>query len=206
MIFWRLDCGKVFAHVAIALLCMKCVYEILLGSGRPMLNNYHWFLGYFNIVSYQSLIKCSSGELVVGHGTPGAYHPDSQCQRAPIYMDLAIYWPQCQYIVWYFTPGLSIVMIFSPPSKHLTLLSVVHEAVLLVSTIIKCGVFYIYIVFMNSERIGVEQVHQNQMRWWLMSCFNLLLLTPFITWWNHVLVAQNESIINTREIINMTLI
>ena len=66
--------------------------------------------------------------------------------------------------------------------------------------------YHIYIIFMNSKRIGVEQIYQDKMRWWLVSCFNLQLIKSFITLWKHVLVLQNKSIINTQEIINMILI
>ena len=59
---------------------------------------------------------------------------------------------------------------------------------------------------MNSERMGVEQVYQNKMRWWLVPCFNLQLIKPFITLWSHVLVVQDENIINIQEIINIILI
>ena len=105
------------------------------------------------------------------------------------------------------TPGsiylndiLTPFTIFLPPSHKYI------EQFCWLCTITKCGVFYIYIVFMNSERIGLEQVYQNKIRWSLVSCFNLQLIQPFITLWNHVLVVKNESIINTEEIINMILI
>ena len=118
-----------------------------------------------------------------------------------------IYWPRGQYIVRYFDPGVNIswryfnpLTIFWPPSQQYT------KQFCWLWPIVKCGVLLslhnIYEFW--EDGLGVKQVYQNNMRWWLVSCFHLQLVKPFITLWNHVLVVQNESIINTQGIINMT--
>ena len=106
------------------------------------------------------------------------------------------------------TPGsiyrndiLTLLTIFWPPPLNSTWNSFVAYAQLL--NVVYC---YIYIIFMNSERMGVEQVYQNKMRFWFASrrsCFNLQLLKPFTTLWSYVLVMQNESITNTQEDFNI---
>ena len=116
-----------------------------------------------------------------------------------------IFWPGGQYIVTIFWPPLTIfwppLTIFWPPLPIVYKTSFVGYAQLL--NAVYC---YIYIIFMNSEMIGVEQIYQNKTRWLLVTCFYLHQIKSFITLWNHVLVVQNKSIINTQEIINMILI
>ena len=125
------------------------------------------------------------------------------------YFDLPIYWPRGQYYISYDILTLGSIYrndILTPLTIFWLSLPIVHKTFFCwLWPIVKCGVLLslhnIYEFW--EDRLGMEQVYQNKMRWWLVSCFHLQLVKPFITLWNHVLVVQNESIINTQEIITM---
>ena len=112
------------------------------------------------------------------------------------YFDPPIYWPQGQYIVTIFWPPSRYFD--PPPNSTQNSLDGYDQLLNVAFCYLYCNIYEFW-----EDRLGVEQVYQNKMRWWLVSCFHLQQVKPFITLWNHVMVVQNESIINTLEIINM---
>ena len=88
-----------------------------------------------------------------------------------------IFWPRGQCIITIFWPPSQY---FDPPPNSTKNSFVGYH----LWPIGKCGVLLsLYNIHeFWQDKLGVEQVYQNKMRWWLVSCFHLQLVKPFMCW------------------------